>query len=63
MNKYKLVSHKFVLLAVLMVQGSKHVTFHVDKAGYYMEEYLCISFNEDTLLKIHCFILKVPIFY
>lgn len=52
MNKYKLVAHRYMLLAVVMVQGSKHVTFHVDKAGYYMVKCLCISFNEDTLLKI-----------
>ena len=52
MNKYKLVAHRYLLLAVLMVQGSNHVTFHVDKADYYMVKCLCISFNEDTLLKI-----------
>ena len=53
MNEYKLVTHRYVLLTVLMVQGSKHIAFHVDKAGYYMVKYLYISFNEDTLLKVY----------
>lgn len=58
------MAHRYILLAVVMVKGSKHVTLYVDKAGYYRVKCLSICFSLCTLLKIQCFILdRVPIYF